>query len=195
MSGDEEGISRRTALAFVAGSVSGGVGVSAPIVARSYFGKPDSSVTYSDSDGPDCPTTAPLSEISAREIPTDPREITGRGDRAIVSGVGLSVVDISNPKDMREVASLSEIGGFGHVWLDEYVYTMDLRRESIVTVDVSDLSSPEVVGEVNDPRMGTPRKASYRDGLVYVSSGDGTNTFNILDVTDREHPRWSIRLL
>jgi hypothetical protein len=144
-----------------------------------------------DTDESGCPTTGSLTEISSQELSTDPREITARGGYALVSGIGLSVVDISDPSSTQEIASLpeQEVRGFGHVWLDKYAYMMDGPKEAVIVVDISDLTSPEVIGSLSDRRMRSPRKAAFRNGFLYVSTHDNTNTFVIIDVTDREQPQ------
>lgn len=139
----------------------------------------------------DCSNIGSLTEISSQELSTDPRHITARDNHALVSGIGLSVVDIFDPNDMREVSALpgEDLRGFVNVWLDDYAYLTDNSKKAVMVVDVSEPTSPEVAGKLSDQRIGTPRKATFRDGLLYVSSGDDTDTFSIVDVTEREKPR------
>jgi len=105
------------------------------------------------------------------------------GDYAYVGGSGIDVIDISIPSTPVVVGSVvGEIGPgvaiFGH-----YLYSGG--SFSFCTIDVSDPTSPEVIGTIDLPFGGRPSDVQFDSELVYlISTEDGGRHIARVDVSD-----------
>lgn len=191
----DDQMSRRAILHFTAGAVCTGVGFSSAIIADSIQKREESlsSQQQDDSgtnnDSLDCQTIGNLRELSSKQLASDPRAITIRGDYAFTTGGGLSIVDISDEAELSEISTLSDetVSGYGHIWIDQYAYLMDMDDSEIPVVDMSDLTNPEVVTRLSDGIV-SPRKAAHRNGLLYISSHNDTENFYVVDINDPINP-------
>lgn len=111
-------------------------------------------------------------------IPT-PVERGGKYGYAAMGGLGLSILDISNPAEMKEVGHLelppsvagteadnvdvSQVDSTGYVYLSGYPLTEDCYEpyKDIFQIDVRDKSHPRIVGVLPRPRP--PKEAPFTD--------------------------------
>lgn len=135
-----------------------------------------------------CSNQGDLEQISTTQIQTDGREITVKDGLALVSGIGISVLNISNAKEVTELSHLPKdvAGGYGHVWIEEYAYLASMRH-GLLVCNLENPSNPSIVNSDVD-LSGTPRKITHKNEYIYISSHDDTNTFSVLDISTRESP-------
>lgn len=109
-----------------------------------------------------------------------PKSISITGQYAVIVGKGLSVVDISNPENPKEVGTLPDteiVGGYGISINGDYAYVTEHQGGNLKSVDISKPANPSVVDTLDIMTQG--RKVWVEDSYALVTT-DGT--------ADREDP-------
>lgn len=105
---------------------------------------------------------------------TRPKSISISGKYAVIVGLGLSVVDISNPENPKEVGTLPDteiVGGYGISINGDYAYVTELQGGNLKSVDISKPTNPSVVDTLDIMSRG--RKVWTEDSYALVTT-DGT---------------------
>jgi len=107
------------------------------------------------------------------------------GDRAYVGQgrQGFVIVDIADPRDPSTVSSFTDSIGFVNAMaIREPILAVANRWRGLLTVDVSDPSSPSYLGEVDTGREVT--RVTISNDMAYVVDGD----FRAIDLSDPSSP-------
>jgi hypothetical protein len=125
---------------------------------------------------------------------TKPKSISITGEYAVIVGEGLSVVNISNPKNPSEVGTLPDteiVGGYGIDINGDYAYITEYRGSNLKSVDISEPTKPSVVDTLNIITQG--RKIWVDDSYALVTTDGSTDRkdpyFHSVNISDPSNLR------
>jgi len=145
----------------------------------------DDRVTAVDIADPENPS------IFGRTSVTGPRKITCRNGYAFVSSTesaaNLYVVDISDPKNPSQAATLSDskfARSFEIALRDDTAFVVGRKNDVVTAVDVSDPTAPAIVGSYSGSPLVEPYGVSLQDEYAYVTLSDNGHGLAVLDISD-----------
>ena len=146
---------------------------------------PDSQLTAVDISDPFAPVVGGSASIGG------PRKVAIRGNYAYCSSKETTgefhVVDISDPLNPTTVTSLADPNferSFEIAIRGDTAFVVGRRYDAVTAVDISNPSTPSIVGSYSGSPLVEPYGISIQDEYAYVTLSDNGHGIAVLDISD-----------